>query len=315
MTGFGADEIRIAEVLNRSVAHLAVACELYGMGRKPDALLQAARPITDILPALETEVRSAGDELSGFFTATAAVGAEIRANSTPRSVRRAFKKAERAARELSKVVLTEVTQEGPGFDASVGIALLDPVPERYRRAVAEEDLGEYQTVYALVDRATDLIVSAYRGREHTLSEPVDTLRRSLPSAEPPEKLLRPEAVVTLIDTITTMAIEDLGAIRLTWTLADSARRLERLLGDVVDAYERELGPLAARLAASLFVRAYDPIRRDVAAAHPDTEARLTSLLGFELRTAINENAPENRIQELAAEARELLVTLRTHPVT
>ena len=316
MSEFGADEIRILEALSRSVAHLSAACELYGMGRKPDALLQSARPITDILPALEMELRSADKEMSGFFTAVAQIGAEIRANAKPRAVRRSLKNVQAAGRELTAALFGPPSApSGPEYDASIGVALLDHVPDVYRRAVEEENLGEYQSAYAIADAGTETIYEAHDGRIATLNELVRALDALLPSVEPPEKLARPEAIETLVESICEVAVQELGAIRVTWTMADSVKRLERLLADVVDAYAKDLGPLAARLASSLFVRAYDPIRHDIAAAEPDVEARLTSLLGFELRRAINDAASVDHIRELAAEAGGLLATLRTQPTT
>lgn len=316
MTGFGADEIRIAETVERAIAHLSVACELYGMGRKADALLQAARPITDIVPALETELRSADESLNAFFTATARVGAEIRANAKPRAVRRALKDADKAAVELLASVLGEVvTPSEPRFRSSVGIALLAGAPNRYRNAVEEEDLGDYQAAFAIAHRASEVIWSAHDGRIEKLNELVSALTALLPAAEPPEKLPRPDAVETLVEGISAVVIEDLGASMVTWTLEDSVKRMERLVADVVDAYDRDLGPLAARLSSNLFVRVYDPIRHDIAAVEPDIEARLTSLLGFELRRAINDLVPADHIRELTAEAGDLLATLRTQAAT
>ncbi len=316
MIEFGADEIRIGEAIERSVAHLAAASELYGLGRKPDALLQAARPMTDVLPALETEIRSAGDALSRFFGATAAVGSEIRANAKPRAVRKALKSADDAARDLLVGSLGDVAEVGePNFRSSVGVALLDEAVSRYRRAVDEESLGDYQAAYGIVDRATEIIWDSHDGRLTEINDFIRGLNALLPSVEPPENLPSPDAVEKLVAGITAAAIDKLGAIRVTWTLADSARRLERLLGDIAAAYEKGLGPVAARLAASLFVRSYDPIRREISAADPDAEARLTALLGFELRRAINDGAETNVIRRLTSEAGEILATLRTQSAT
>ena len=315
MNDFGADQIRIGEAIERSLAHLAVACELYGMGRKPDALLQAARPITDILPALETELRSAADALTGFFTATARVGSEIRANAKPRALRRALTRAEESASELQAAAFGEQVAENDTFRSSVAVALLEGVPDRYRGAVEDENLGDFQASYAIVDRATEIIWSVHDGRIESLTELASGLSALLPAAEPPDRLPSPDAVETLVAGVVDAAGEHLGAVAVRWTVSDSAAQMERLLADVVDAYDKDLGPLAARLASSLFVRAYDPVRREIAAGHPDAEARLTSLLGFELRRAINDSVPNEQIRTLADEARGLLATLRTHPAT
>ena len=313
MTVFGADEIRIGEALFRSEAHLSTSCELYGAGRKPDALLQAARPITDVLPWLETEVRSAEGPLKAFYAATSSLGAEIRRNVRPRALRRALKEVEATRRQLLNAAVGEVAEQGD-YRASVGVALLEGAAARYRRGIEDESLGDYQTAYALVSAGTGLLHEAGADDEHfaKLFASVDAV---FPAVDPPEKLTRPDDVDRLVAEIAAVAEEVLGAQRLQWTLQDALGKVDRLVGDVVGSYESGLGPLSARLASSLFVRSYDPIRRELAAAAPDAEARLTSLLGFELRTAINENAPHDRVRALAQEAHDILVTLCSDPAT
>ena len=308
MSGFGPHEIRIGEALARTEAHLRVACELYGAGRKPDALLQAARPITDVLPWLETEVRGAQSALRSFYSATAAVGSAIRSNVRPRALRRTLRSVGSARAELLSVAVGK-TIEGPAFDASVAIALLEEAATRYRAAVEEESLGDYQTSYAVGDAGVDLLRDAgdrVAGLPGLLAS-ADTV---WPGIEPPERLARPDDVVTLVEEIAISAVEHLGAVRATWTLSDELHRIERLLGDVLGSYEQGLAPVSARLAASLFVRTYEPVRRDIAGVDPDAEARLTSLLGFELRRAVNDGASIEDIQAIVGEARELLTALR-----
>ncbi|HJR45746.1 MAG TPA: hypothetical protein VJ927_09090 [Actinomycetota bacterium] len=306
MNAFGADEILLGEALYRTEAHLVACCELYGIGRVPDALLQAARPMTDVLPWLETEARSAGDALQDLYTAAAAIGAQVRGTVPPRRLRRALEPVAAARDRMMEAVV------GPGWDrpdyrASVALALLGSASEAYRRGVEGEVLGDYQSAYALVAVAQELLEEAGAGKVARLDEALGAIAVALPAVEPPERLARPDDLDRLVGVVVTGAVEELGAKEARRTLEDSLRKVDRLLGDVLNSYERGLGPLAARLAASLFVRSYDPIRRDLSARDPDAEARLTGLLGFELRTAINENAEAARVRELATEAHDLLV--------
>lgn len=305
MTPLRADDIRIAEVLYRSEAHLASSCELYGMGRKPDALLQAARPITDVLPSLETELRSAEEEMREFFSTTARIGAGIRRNEKPRALRRVMKEVEKSRSALVRALAGDAAATHE-FKASVAIALLAGTADRYRAAVDDGNLGDYQAAYGIASVALDLFRDARLDRVERLAPLLRSLVASLPAIEPPQRLIRPDDYERLIEEIATAAVEDGGAIRFTWTMADSLDRISRAIDDVVFEYERGHGPVAARLAATLFVRLYDPIRHELSSASPDDAARLTSLLGFELRTAINKGAPAPEIRSIAEQARRLL---------
>lgn len=305
MSDFGADQIRVAEVLFRSEAHLIASCELFGMGRKPDALLQAARPITDVLPSLETELRSAEDALRAFFAATAQIGAGIRRNVKPRALRRVMKDVERSRAALVESVVGDAAAR-PEFKASVAVALLTGIADRYRTAVGDENLGEYQASYGIATVAIDLMRDAGVDRSDRVAPLLRSLHASLPAIDPPPKLTRPDDFSTLVEEIAVAAAEEAGAVRVSWTMADSLDRIGRVVDDVVATYERGHGPLAARLAASVFVRLYDPIRHELSSTAPDEAARLTALLGFELRTAINNSAPAAEVKAIAEQAQTTL---------
>jgi hypothetical protein len=305
MTGFGAHQIRVGEVLFRSEAHLVAASELFGMGRKPDALLQSARPITDVLPSLETEMRSAEDGMRAFFAATAQVGAGIRRNVRPRVLRRAMKDVEKARDELLGSLIGDVAAT-PEFKASVAVALLTGTADRYRAAVTDERLDDYQASFAIGMLAVDLMRAANLDRIERMSPLLRSLHASLPAIDPPPKLTRHEDFSSLVEEIAEVAVAEAGAVRFTWTMADSLGRIDRVVDDVVATYERGHGPLAARLAASVFVRLYDPIRHELSSASPDEAARLTTLLGFDLRTAINRAAPAPEVRSIAEQAQATL---------
>jgi hypothetical protein len=305
MTPLRADDIRIAEVLYRSEAHLLSSCELYGMGRKPDALLQAARPITDVLPSLETEIRSAEEQMREFFTTTAQIGAGIRRNEKPRALRRAMKDVARTRSALVDALAGD-SASTPEFKASVAIALLAGTTDRYRAAVDDGNLGDYQAAYGVASIAIDLLREARLDRNERLTPLLRSLDASLPAIEPPARLTRPDDYEGLVEKIAIVAAEEAGAVRVTWTMTDSLDRISRALDDVVSAYERGHGPVAARLAATVFVRLYDPIRHELSSTSPDEAARLTSLLGFELRTAINRGAPPPEVGSIAEQAQRTL---------
>jgi hypothetical protein len=77
-----------------------------------------------------------------------------------------------------------------------------------------------------------------------------------------------------------------------------------LVDDVAESYRTGESALAARLAASLFIRSYDPIREQLAARAPDIEAEVTQILAFDLRRAINDGAQPDDIEKLSAQVTE-----------
>jgi hypothetical protein len=119
-------------------------------------------------------------------------------------------------------------------------------------------------------------------------------------------LWRLEDVAGAIDRIRAEAIRQHGAISPEPSVHDSLAQVDRLLEDVARSYDQKLPALAARLAASLFVRTFDPVRATLEAHEPAAAERLTQLLGVELRRAINDAAPEEEIAALVDEAHSLI---------
>lgn len=279
-------QIRLAEAVYRCEAHCLVSCELYGSGRAADALLQSVRPMTDVFPWLETELRSSEGELRAFMAAVTRVGALIRRDTRPRELHRFFKQV-RAARVRLIRVIFGTGSEPRAFDASIALALLGTVLDSYSRAVETEDLGGYQTSYGLAQIAAELLDHA--AKEASVDLPsLGSLDTAFPSVIPPGRLARPEQLTAAIEMISRDVEEHMDVPTSAVTLADQLDEVGRLLGDVMDSYDRGHRPVAARLAASLFVRSYDPIREELGRVSPSSEEALTNLLGVELRRAIND---------------------------
>jgi hypothetical protein len=298
--------VRLGEALYRSEAHCTICCELYGAGRKAQALLQAARPITDVLPWLETELRSYRSGLRGFTVAVAQVGAEVRRSAAPRTVRRALAGVSKARSALLHEVLGDES-EGDIYRSSVAIALLDTAQVLYRDAVESEDLNTYQSAYADVSMAVSMLAGLIPpGAESD----VGLLETAFVGVEPPPDLHSPDAIARAIERIGGHLRTEQGAISAVATAADSLATIERVLRDVDSSYLQGQAALAARLAASLFVRSFLPIADEVKAADPEGGGALYQLLGFDLRRAINDGAPARRITDLIERAFDLIHTAK-----
>ena len=293
--------LRLAEAVYRCEAHCLVCSELYGSGRAADALLQAARPMTDLFPWLETELRALETEFRAFMTAVTAMGGHIRQTAKPRALRRALKEVIEARKKLIRAMFGDETDPAV-LNASIALALLDTLRASYAQAVEDQDLAAYQTSYGLAETATDLLASAAQGAYVDLPS-ISLLSVALPGAVPPTQLVRPEQMGAVIEAITREVQQRMRISAAPITIEEQLAELDRLLADVLGSYERGEGPLAARLAASLFLRSYDPIREELARVAPSSEENLTRLLAFELRRAINDRVPAEQVAELGDQIR------------
>lgn len=303
-----AGDVDIGAAVYRCEAHCSVACELYGAGRVPEALLQAARPMTDIFPWAETELRSGGDALKGFMDAVAAVGSGIRRGTRPRPLR----KTARHVAERRDLLLKETVgapANTPAFGASVAVALFYAAADSYAGAVAGEDLAPYQSAYGYVVTGMDLLQNAAGKQADRVRAEMAVLKAAFPAAVPPSQLIRPETLASTFATIASFASEALEARFTSGTLSERLAKVHRVLEDVVRSYEHGETALAARLSASLFVRIFDPLRDELATADRAAADRLTDLLGVRLRTAINDRVPP---AEVAALGREITALLGIH---
>jgi hypothetical protein len=300
----GADEIRLGEALYRSEGHCLACYELYGVGRRTDALLQAARPIADVLPWLETELRSALGGLRAFTVAVAQIGAQARKGAKARAMKRALRDVSNARAALLDEVIGSAALDR-SYTASVGIALLHSVRATYADALRSESLSDYQSAYGTARVAIDLLVGSALGMD--AERDLTLLDSAFPSVDPPLGLSREETVDGAIERLTQIASTEGDIISATGDLADSLRKVERLLTDVMLSYERGVPALSARLAASLFVRTFDPIREELSAEDPVRAQQLTELLGVDIRRAINDGASQEKVKALIDRARSVLL--------
>jgi hypothetical protein len=310
---FGRDEIRFGEAIYRCVAHARACSNLYAHGRKADSLLHAARPITDVLPWLETELRAFPQPLSAFTTGISAIGAGVRRNVRPRRLRKVALSLEESADRLVAAIAGDEA-ESSVYRASVALALLQSAVNAYARAVQTSSLGDYQSARALSWLAAKLLDKAGASESEALRDQLHSLELLLPSLNPPKQLARPEALTEVVEEIFRTAEADLEAIKPgTTSLEEGLKRVERLLEDVVSSYTAGVPALAARLAASLYLRSFEPIKSRLVGVHSSPADRLAEILGIELRRSINDGVAPEQVVKLGREAKKLLVTLRGAP--
>jgi hypothetical protein len=302
------DQLELGASLHLVAAHCGTSYELYARGQKARALLQSARPITDVLPWLETELRAHEAELRTLMSAISNVGRTIRADEPRRKLRRAVKTVDGAVRDLLDAAVGAPARASD-FQVAVGISLLTTAEDAYQAAVTSEELDDYLTSYSAGCRALELISGS--GHLGALRNELALVRAALPAVEPPTDLVDPRSLRTAVERVRTCAAAELGLpAPASGGLDEDLAKVERLLRDVVSNYQ-DVPALAARLAASLYVRSYDPIRAQVEAGDAALGARLTELLGVELRRAINDGVPPERVAELGREIEVLLGKLRS----
>jgi hypothetical protein len=306
---FTPDHVRLAEALYRSEVHCAIACELYSTGRPADAALHSVRPIADTFPWLETELRAHPEQLRNLMVAVSNLSGAVRHGVKPRIVRKHLKTVSEARSAVLDVVVGPPSSS-TSFKASVGLALLEEARSVYSDGVPEGNLNDYQAAFGLVREALDLLCGVGVADDDEGRSLVAALQNGMPGLEPPPQLLRPEDVDVLVQRLGDVAVESAGAVRARRSALDDLARVELLLDDVVRAYDDGVAALSARLAASLFVRSYDPLRSELHAIDAAGEEELAEILGVDLRRAINAGVGSSDVSELADRARSAISSLR-----
>lgn len=305
MSSFGAADVRVGEALARIRAHHGVALELLRMGRRADALLQATRPITGILPWLANELRGYGTLVSELTAVLARSASTVRQGADEREIRRAFRRAALVTHRGTKMVVGAGSRT-QGYGASVVVALLSRAAELYQAAVGTGDLARYQEAHALVHCAARMY-EELTPKDDDASSSFAVLLDAFPLPVAPLEPAPAPRVDAAVARVKKALAGSLGALTdLREKPPETIARLDRLLEDVSTAYASGTRPVAARLASEVCLRGYVPLREDLAQRAPDVERELTELLGVELRRAINEGVDRAEVSGTVARARYLL---------
>jgi hypothetical protein len=298
-------EVRSIARLYRTRADCFLACELYEDGREAEAKLRSTRPITDVLPWLENELRGRSDVLKQFTRSLGAFGAAVRHAAPAADVRVAAKRVEKATEAVAHALVGDrgSTKE---FRASVARDLVDESARAYERTLDTHKIDDYQAAQSALVAALELLEEdGPEGDLASIGARLAPLESALKDFDPPGELPGLDEIQTALDDVNEH-FEAVGAGPHGIGLNGEIDRIGRLLEDVVSTYAEGQGAVAGRAAAFLFIYGYDPIRAELARDHPDVETELTQILGTDIRVRINDGAAAAEVLELAARARRLL---------
>jgi len=302
MQRFSLSDIAFAEGLARAEAHLENALLLLESGRVPQALVQASRPVIELMPRLSRDLWNAPEVATEVNRAVAAIAGGIRRGAEPPSLRTALATAEKAtARAVASVV--GPGHEDPAFNASVVVALVRTAVSAHR----EEGAFVRFDALAYVRRAralcAGLMTAANQGRLGAL---FDDLQTRIGAEDASDQ----EEVESLAGSIADVLHESAGALLAQEPdVADYLDRIEELIADVEAAYGAGEAFRADKLAARAYIENYAVVRDALSAADEGAdEAVHEALTGLRLR--MRDKATPEEIAEVATRGRSALLSLR-----
>jgi hypothetical protein len=290
-------DVAFAEGLARAEAHLENALLLLESGRVPQALVQASRPMIELMPRLSRDLWSAPEVATELNRAVGAIAAGIRRGAQPPSLRAALATAgTTVARAIGQVVGPGC--EDPAFLSSVVVALLGTAAAAYQ----ESGLHVRFDALAYVRRARTLCTRTTDGLEPLFDE----LQTKIGALEPAD----PDEVQGLVERIAARLHDSAGALlTLEPGLTDYLDRIDELIADAEAAYEAGEAFRADKLAARAYVENFAVVKDELAAADEAAGNEIhESLTGLRLGMAAKASTEE--ISEVASRGRSALMSLR-----
>lgn len=312
---FGAEEISLASSLAQVRGHHRVALELYTADDVEGAAIHAGHPVDELLPALSGEVDEHGGDAAALEASVVAVQDTVADGGSTAPVREAV---DDAAAETDAALDALVEEpDDPAFVGSVVAALLGTAAHEYEEAVGAEGIelvDEYQDGYAFLLEAQDIydtiradVESAEPEEAEEIDDAFAILANAFPSVAPPEDPVAAEDVEAAAALIGHELEEVVGA-----QLAEESdpeeivAHIEELLDEIEAAYAAGDTAEASELAAEAYLENYEVIEADVIELAPEINEELEPLLGAELRRQMDEGASEDEINDMIAQAKELL---------
>jgi hypothetical protein len=290
-------DVAFAEGLARVEAHLENALLLRESGRVPQALVQASRPMIELMPRLSRDLWDAPEVATELNRAIGAIAAGIRRGAQPPSLRSALAATGSAvATAIERVVGPGC--EDPAFIPSVVVALLHTSATAYR----ESGLHVRFDALAYVRRARSLCSVVTKD----LDPRFDRLQSTIGALEPAD----PDDVQELVDDIAAELHTSTGALlSLEPDLSHYLDRIDELIADAEAAYSSGEAFRADKLAARAYVENYALVK-DALSAADEMAGRAVheSLTG--LRLGMAAKAPPAEIAEVASRGRSALGSLR-----
>jgi hypothetical protein len=290
-------DISFAEGLARAEAHLENALLLLEAGRVPQALVQASRPMIELMPRLSRDLWSDPEVATELNRSIGAVAAGIRRGAQPPALRAAL---EKAGSVIAKAI-ESVAGPAHGHDAfrtSVAVALLRTAAGAYREA----GLHVRFDAVAYVRRARAMCPD-----DITTGETFDELQALVGALEPAD----PDQIQVLVEAVSVALHESHGALLdQEPALADYLDRIDELIVDAETAYRAGEAFRADKLAARAYVENFAPVMEALGAADERAgRAVHDSLTGLRLR--MRAQASPDEIAEVASRGRSALASLRS----
>lgn len=311
------EAIGFGEALAQIRGHHLVSLELYRAGDKKGAAVHAGHPIAEILDSVRSELEEHDPAVGENLAAALEEGATaIAQEKSPEEVEAAFDDAASATDEALATVVGADSDE-PSYKGSVIAALLSTAGREYEEAVGPGGvrlLAEFQDGYAFVQEVQRLYeeiaaeVEAESMEEaEEIEEAFATLEQALSSPEPPAQLADKAEVAAAAELIGHELEETVGAAPVEESdPAAVVEEIERLLDEIVAAYEAGDADEAAEFSAEAYLENYEVIEAQVIELAPEVNEELEPLLGAELRHRITGDAPVSEIKDMVARAKELL---------
>ncbi len=307
-TGFGHEEIGIGESLAQIRGHHLVGLELYE--NDPDAALaHFHHPIEEIMDVLSAELEEHGGSPEDLETALQDAVDAAESAADPAEVQAAVDEAAAVTREAEAELLGP-DATSPAYRGSVVAALLKTAAHEYEEAVAGGKgvslVVEYEDAYGFMHFAQQTYESDLAAavedesteEAEEVEEAFEVLNDALAEPTPPDKPLDAEEV-EVAETIGAQPLEEVEP-------AEVAAEIERLLDEVLAAYEAGDADEASELAAEAYLENYEVIEAEVIEYAPDINEKLEPLLGAELRRQIDQGASPEEIASMIEQAKKLL---------
>ena len=314
----GPEAITFGESLAQIRGHHRAGLELYEAGDLSGALVHAGHPIDEILASVTSELEEHGGPADELATVLEDVRSAMENEEPAASVEDAIDQTRNLTFEALRALAGD-DAETPSFRGSVIAALLTTAGHEYEEAIAGGKgkvklLAEYQDGYAFVLEANELyndvvaeVEAASAEEAEEIEEAFGVLNDAFPGVQPPKELADALDVESAAALIGHELEETVGATLLeTSDPAEVADEINRLLDEILAAYEDGDADAAAELSAEAYLENYEVIEAEVIEMGPDINAELEPLLGAELRRQIQEGAPVEDIAAMIERARVLL---------
>ena len=316
-SGFGREEIGIGEGLAQIRGHHLVGLELFESD--PDAALaHFNHPAEEILDVVSAELEEHGGDPAELETALQETVDVAESGGDPGDLEAAVGEAAAVVQEAEAELLGPDATSA-AYRGSVVSALLNTAAHEYEEAVAGGKgvslPVEYEDAYGFFRLAQETyesdLASAVEDESmeeaEEIEEAFEVLDDALAEPTPPAEPVEAEEVEAAAELIGHELEETVGAQPLEEVEpAEVAANIEKLLDEILVAYEEGDADEASELAAEAYLENYEVIEADVIEYAPDINEELEPLLGADLRKQIDAGVPAEEIASMIEEAKGLL---------